>query len=87
MESKGIEFIDGAVCRDYLLQEFGDRDYSTLNKGEKDDVKVFTTLIEFIESGTSQPIKTVTDFEGPIGQQMINYLGPADYVSKVFVRD
>lgn len=74
MESKGIEFIDVAVCRDYLLQEFGDRDYSTLNKGEKDDVKVFTALIEFIGSGTIQPIKEVTDFEGPIGQQMINYL-------------
>ena len=74
MESKDIEFIDAAVCQDYLLHEFGDRDYSSLAKGEKDDVKVFTTLIEFIESGTIQPRKEVTDFEGSIGQQMISYL-------------
>jgi len=74
MESKDIEFIDVAVCQNYLLKVFGDCDYSTLDKGEKDDFKVFTMLIEFIESGTIQPRKEVTDFEGPIGQQMINYL-------------
>jgi site-specific recombinase XerD len=74
MDSKDIVFIDAAVCQDYLLQEFGDRDYSTLGKGEKDDVKVITTLIEFIKSGTIQPRKEVTDFEGPVGQQMISYL-------------
>ena len=74
MDSKDIVFIDAAVCQDYLLQEFGDRDYSTLYKKEKDDVKVFTTLIEFIESGTIKPRKEVTDFEGPVGQQMISYL-------------
>ena len=74
MESKSIDFIDSEVCQDYLLQEFGDRDFSTLAKGERDDIKVFTTLIEFIESGTIQPRKEATDFEGPIGQQMVNYL-------------
>jgi len=74
MESKGIDFIDAAVCQDYLLQKLGDRDYSTLAKREKDTVKSVTTLIEFIESGTIQSIKEVTDFEGSIGQLMVNYL-------------
>lgn len=74
MESKGIGFIDSAVCQDYLLQKFGDRDYSTLAKGEKDTVKTITTLIEFIESDTIQSRKEVIDFEGSIGQHMINYL-------------
>lgn len=62
MESKGIDFIDSSVCQDYLLQKFGDRDYSTLAKGEKDTVKTITTLIEFIESGTIQSRKEVIDF-------------------------
>ena len=74
MESKGIGFINSSVCQDYLLQRFGDRDYSTLAKGEKDTVKTITTLIEFIESGTIQSRKEVIDFEGSIGQHMINYL-------------
>ncbi len=74
MKSNGIDFIDSAVCQNYLLQKFGDRDFSILAKRDKDEVKVFTTLIEFIESGTIQPRKEVTDFEGPIGQHMINYL-------------
>ena len=74
MESKGIDFIDSSICQDYLLQTFGVRDYSTLAKGEKDTVKTITTLIEFIESGTIQSKKEVIDFEGSIGQHMINYL-------------
>jgi site-specific recombinase XerD len=74
MESKGVDFIDTEICQDYLLQKFGDRDYSTLAKGEKDTVKSVTTLIEFIESGSIQARKEVTDFAGPIGQLMINYL-------------
>lgn len=74
MESKGIDFIDSSVCQDYLLQKFGNRDYSTLAKGEKDTVKTITSLIEFIESGTIQSRKEVIDFEGSIGQHMINYL-------------
>ena len=74
MESKGIHFIDAAVCQDYLLQQFGVRDYSTLAKGEKDTFKTVTALIEFLESGTIQSRKEAIDFEGSIGQIMINYL-------------
>ena len=74
METNGIDFIDTKVCRDYLLQKFDDRDYSTLAKGEKDTVKVITVLIEFLESGTIESRKEKVDFEGPIGQQMVNYL-------------
>jgi site-specific recombinase XerD len=74
MESKSLDFIDSDVCQDYLLQEFGDRDFSTLAKGEKDTVKTVTALIEFFESGTIQSRKEVIDFEGSIGQIMISYL-------------
>ena len=74
MKSKSIDFIDADVCQDYLLQKFGDMDYSTLAKGEKDTVKTVTTLIEFIKTGTIEPRKELADFEGSIGQQIINYL-------------
>jgi site-specific recombinase XerD len=56
------------------LQEFGDSDYSTLAKREKDTLKSVTTLIEFIESGTIRSRKEVTDFDGSIGQLMVTYL-------------
>ena len=74
MEFKSLDFIDSDVCKDYLLKEFGARDYSALAKGEKDTVKTVTALIEFLESGTIQSRKEAIDFEGSIGQNMINYL-------------
>lgn len=58
MEFNGIGFIDSEVCKDYLLQEFGDSDYQFLTKGDRDTVKTVTTLIEFIESGTLQSRKS-----------------------------
>jgi site-specific recombinase XerD len=74
MKFKDLALIDSDICRDYLLQKFGDRDYSALVKGEKDTFRTVTTLIEFLESGTIQARKEVIDFEGSIGQIMINYL-------------
>jgi site-specific recombinase XerD len=74
MKIQCIDFIDATVCENYLLQEFDNRDYWTLSKREKDCVKVFSSLIEFIETGTIQAPKEVIDFEGQIGNLMINYL-------------
>ena len=74
MDRQFIDWIDADVCKDYLLQEFDNRDYCTLSKGEKDSVKAFSVLIEFIETGTILGTKEVTNFEGPIGILMINYL-------------
>lgn len=74
MEMQCIDLIDATVCRNYLLQEFDNRDYWTLSKREKDCVKVISSLIEFIETGTIQAPKEVIDIEGQIGNLMINYL-------------
>jgi site-specific recombinase XerD len=74
MKLHDIKFIDATVCNNYLLQEFNHRDYNTLTKREKDCVKTFTALIEFIETGSIQPPKEVTDFNGSIGSIMIDYL-------------
>lgn len=74
MEAQAIDFIDSGVCKDYLLEKFNNRDYWTFSKREKDAVRAFTTLIEFIETGTIQRRKEATDFSGPIGQLMVNFL-------------
>ena len=74
MQSQCINFIDTEVCKVCLLQKFGNRDYGTFSKNEKDTIKAFNVLIEFIEIGIIQPAKEVTDFKGPIGELMINYL-------------
>ena len=74
MEKHNIKFIDATVCKNYLLQEFGHIDYISLTKREKDCVKTFTVLIEFIETCSIQPPKVVSIFEGLIGKIMVDYL-------------
>ena len=74
MKLHNIKFIDATVCNNYILQEYGHLDYNTLAKRDKDCVKAFTTLIEFLETGTILPVKEVTNFDGSIGKIMINYL-------------
>ena len=58
MKLHNIKFIDATVCNNYILQEYGHLDYNTLTKREKDCVKAFTTLIEFIrDRNNSTPKK------------------------------
>jgi len=74
MESQQIECFDSTVGKDYLLQEFGNRDYSKLSKPEKDLVRGVNILCEFQETGSLLPVKEQTVFDGPIGQLMTKYL-------------
>lgn len=74
MESQQISDLDVSVGKAYLLQEFGERDYSRLSKREKDLVRAINVLCEFKETGTIQPVKEPTVFDGPIGELMSNYL-------------
>ena len=74
MESRQIEYFDAIVGKDYLLYEFGDRDYSQLSKREKDLIKCVNVLCEFEETGSIQSVKEQTVFNGSIGQLMTGYL-------------
>jgi integrase/recombinase XerD len=74
MEFQEIRYFDSTVGKDYLLQEFGNRDYSMLSKNEKDLVRGVNVLCEFQETGSLLPVKEQTVFEGPIGQLMTKYL-------------
>ena len=74
MESQDIHFIEPAVCKRYLLQEYDNQDFETLCKRDKDTIKCISVLIEFLETGSIQSTKEVTDFKGAIGLLMLDYL-------------
>jgi site-specific recombinase XerD len=74
MESKQMEHFNTEVGKDYLLQEFGNRDYSRLAKREKDLIRSVNVLCEIHETGSIQSAKEQTSFDGPIGQLMKGFL-------------
>ena len=74
MDSQNISDIDASVCRDYLLYEFNNRDFSELTKREKEGVSTVTILIEFLETGAIQIKKEQINLDGPIGTLMRKYL-------------
>lgn len=74
MDSQNINDIDATVCRNYLLNEFNDRDFSQLTKREKEVVSTVNILIEFLETGAIQIKKEQINLDGPIGALMRKYL-------------
>ena len=74
MNSEDISDIDASVCRDYLLNEFNDRDFSELTTKEKGVVHTVNVLIEFLETGAVHIKKEQIDLDGPIGVLMTKYL-------------
>jgi len=74
MNSRNISDIDASVCRDYLLNEFNDRDFSKLTTKEKGVVHTVNVLIEFLETGEVQIKKEKIILDGPIGVLMTKYL-------------
>lgn len=77
MESQHIECFGPEVSKDYLLQEFGNRDFSTLSERGKRLIRCVNLLCDFQETGSIQHVhaaKEQTIFEGSIGQLMTGYL-------------
>lgn len=74
MESRQIEYFDATVGKEYLLHQFGDRDYSQLSKREKDLIRSVNVLCQIYETGAIQSAKEQTTFDGSIGQLMLEYL-------------
>ncbi len=74
MDSHNIRIIDASVCRNYLLNEFNNRDYSDLTKWEQEVVRTVNLLIEFMETGEVQTKKEQINLDGPIGVLMKQYL-------------
>lgn len=74
MDSQSISEINASVCRDYLLNEFSNRDFSELTKREQEVVSTVNIIIEFLETGAVQIKKEQIDLDGPIGVLMTKYL-------------
>jgi len=74
MASQKIKHFDSTVGKEFLLKEFGNRDYGLLSKREKDLVKGVSVLCEFHKTGSIQPVKEQIVFDGSIGEVMVSYL-------------
>ncbi len=74
MDAQMIRQFDSTVGKDYLLKQFGNRDYNQLSKGEKDLVRAVNVLSEFHKTGSIQPVKEQPVFKREIGKAMTGYL-------------
>lgn len=74
MDCHNTSEINASVCRDYLLNEFNNRDYRELSQKEKAVVGSVNILIEFLETDAVQFKKEQINLDGPIGTLMIKYL-------------
>ena len=74
MSSNGITRFDSKVGENFLLTQFGERDYSVLRKTDKDLVSAVNVLIEFHETGNILSKKEQVFFEGETGKLIEAYL-------------
>jgi site-specific recombinase XerD len=74
MDSQNISDINASVCRDYLLNEFNNREFNDLTQWEKEVIYKVNILIEFLETGAVQIRKQEINLDGPIGALMIEYI-------------
>ncbi|WPV67054.1 site-specific integrase [Chitinophaga sp. LS1] len=66
--AQGISEFTSAVGRQYLVNQFGELDYATLSKRDKDLMKIINVLCEFYDTGTLVSYKERIVLDGPIGQ-------------------
>jgi integrase len=74
LESQRINCFSSVIAKQYLLNEFGNRDYAQLSKREKDLVRAVNVLSEFSETECISAVKEQTIFDGSIGLLMREYL-------------
>ncbi len=74
MDANKITQFDTDAGKQYLLDQFGSKDYGQLSKCEKDLIKAVNVLDEFCNSGSIQPVKEQPVFDGPVGQTMASYI-------------
>lgn len=74
MESAGVKSFDSQVGKNFLLARFGQRDYSSLSKTEKDLVSAVNVLIEFYQTKGILSKKEQVSFVGSTGKLMESYI-------------
>jgi len=75
LSNEGITEFNSNICRQYLLGLFGEFDYATLPKRDKDVVKIINVLCEFYDTGTLVSYKERIVLDGTIGKQMKQFIG------------
>lgn len=68
LSTQGITEFTSAIGRQYLISQFGEFDYATLSKRDKDVVKIVNVLCEFYDTGTLVSYKERICLNGPIGE-------------------
>lgn len=74
MAQRLITSFDSQVGTDFLLDRFGEKDYSCLSKSEKDLVSAVNVLVEFYKAGQILSKKEQVCFWGDTGKVMESYL-------------
>lgn len=75
LKKEQIDKLDIDVCRSFLKYLFGDKDYTQLTNYERFHVRVIHDLIEYLETGTVQRIKSPKyQLSGSIGSLMTEYI-------------
>lgn len=72
--AKGIAEFTSDIGRQYLLDNFGDYDYATLSKHDKDLIKIVSVLNEYSDTGTLVSYKERIVLNGTIGKQMKQFI-------------
>ncbi|WPQ63346.1 site-specific integrase [Chitinophaga sancti] len=66
--TQGISEFTSTIGRQYLINQFGDFDYASLSKHDKDVVKIINVLCEFYDTGTLVSYRERIFLDGPIGE-------------------
>lgn len=75
LKKEQIGKLDTNVCRGFLRYLFGDKDCTQLTSYERSHVRVIHDLIEYLETGTVQRVKTPEyQLSGSIGYLMTEYI-------------
>lgn len=74
LSTQGITEFTSIIGRQYLISQFGEFDYATLSKRDKDVVKIINVLCEFYDTGTLVSNKERILLNGPIGELVKQFL-------------
>ena len=75
LDNEKIGLLDTIVCKNFLTDLFDSKDHTQLTSYERSHIRVIHDLIEYIETGTVQRLKTApSQLSGSIGSLMTEYI-------------
>ena len=74
MESNNFRYLTPSICDEFLLNVYGTKDLSSLGGGARKLVSSTLLLKDFLITGRIIPRKAPVNFEGEIGELMMQYV-------------